>query len=188
MSLDYNLHTWGDCYALCIACDRIVVCGVLSWRRSREGFLQVVKFALLPIFLTTLLCMLSWDIQSCVQDFFEQLLDLSIHGMLNIMILFPLFGDGAGEVQVAWSTCVDCNPSGLKLMIIWKQKLPTFSTRNIYWWHRPLRPTLSQERLKKMVWYTCIPPHNDLAVKMVGLRRFNCTSFSFPSVAKLSKI
>ena len=149
MSLDYNLHTWGDCYALCIACDRIVVCGVLSWRWSREGFLQVVKFALLPIFLTTLLCMLSRDIQSCVQDFFIQLLDLSIHGMLNIMILFSLFGDGAGEVQVAWSTYVDCNPSGLKLMIIWKQKLPTFSTRNIYWWHRPLRPTLFTRETKE---------------------------------------
>ena len=97
MSLDYSLYS----YALCIASDRIVVSGVLSQRRSREGFLQVVKFALLPIFLTTLLCMLSRDIQSCVQDFFIQLLDLSIHGMLNIMILFSLFGDGAGEVQVA---------------------------------------------------------------------------------------
>ena len=33
-----------------------------------------------------------------MQDFFIQLLDLSIHGMLNIMILFSLFGDGAGKV------------------------------------------------------------------------------------------
>ena len=45
MSLDYSLYS----YALCIASDRIVVSGVLSQWQSREGFLQVVKFALFPI-------------------------------------------------------------------------------------------------------------------------------------------